>query len=306
MKKSIILTLLLCLGMSLNFSFSTQLNAQEAKPDISTDPVPTPSSETTTLGEIGINEEDLKNVAKSIFNVSNAMSEKYSISDGLTLTMYILRYLSEIGEYELAHKDMMKLVRAFEKLSEERVEPEVEAVLQQIEKITFGRLNGRIHVTFNAIDKKRGMVIPINEVEEDESSSVKEIIEVVAEDGMSLTFDDIDTEEEKVWARNFAKRPVKILGIFKKIAESLYQVHPKIKDNLDEYLELEEVPAPALKIEMDNIYVKVDTRTVFKKIDFKFNEALALPGIKENGEPVPSFILGAKAKLLKLKISVDQ
>ena len=182
------------------------------------------------------------------------MSEKYSISDGLTLTMYILRYLSEIGEYELAHKDMMKLVRAFEKLSEERVEPEVEAVLQQIEKITFGRLNGRIHVTFNAIDKKRGMVIPINEVEEDESSSVKEIIEVVAEDGMSLTFDDIDTEEEKVWARNFAKRPVKILGIFKKIAESLYQVHPKIKDNLDEYLELEEVPAPKLlklKISVD-------------------------------------------------------
>ena len=123
---------------------------------------------------------------------------------------------------------------------------------------------------------------------------------------MSISFDDIDTEEEKVWARNFAKRPIKILGVFKKIAEGLYQVHPKIKDNLDEYLELESVPAPALKVEMDDIHVYIKTKTIFKGIKFKINEALALPGITEEGEPVPSFIMGAKAKLLKLKVSVDQ
>ncbi|MCP4912946.1 MAG: hypothetical protein GY909_07495 [Oligoflexia bacterium] len=279
----------------------------EPRPVVTPESKPTPQNdETTAFTELGLEEEDLKRVAKSIFNVSKAMSEEYSISDGLTLTMYILRYLSEIGEYELAHVDMMKLVRAFEKLSEEKIEPEVEDTLQQIAKISFGRKQGKFAVTFYAKDKKRGIVIPINEKEEDPNSSVEEIVEVVAEDGTEVVFEDIDTEEEKAWARNFAKRPVKILGIFKKLAEDLYQVHPKIKDNIDDYLELEKIPAPALKIEMENIYVSVDTSTIFKNIKFRFQEALTLPGIREEGKPVPSFILGAKAKLLNLKVSVDQ
>ena len=52
---------------------------------------------------------------------------------------------------------MMKLVRAFEKLLGEKVEPEVKAILQQISKISFSRQQGKFAVTFYAKDKKNGI-----------------------------------------------------------------------------------------------------------------------------------------------------
>ena len=261
---------------------------------------------TVSFGELGLDQEQLKIVAKNIFNVSNAMTDIYSVSDGLTLTMYILRYMAEIGEFEIVYKDIMSLVRAFEKLQGEPINPKVIAVIEQIRKIKFGKKKGMYYARLYAKKRTTGIIIPINEKTDDPDSDIKEIEKVVVRSGAELYFDEVTTNEEKTIVRKFLKTPVKLLGVFRSIAKSLNQIHPKIVDNIDEYLELEEHPAPPMRIEMDGIKVVVDTTTVFKTIHFHFQEAYALPGIKEGEAPVPSFILGARAKLLGLKVSIDQ
>lgn len=261
---------------------------------------------TVVFGSLDISQEDLRKVAENIYHVSKAMSEEYEVGDGMTLTMYILRYMAEIGSYEIVNKDLMILVTAFEKLMKEKVSPEVHHVLAQIRKIKFGKKRGKFYSKFYAFNTDEGIVIPINEVETDPSSSVKEIKKVVGKDGFELHFHDVQTDEDKKVLRDFIKIPVKVLGVFNSFAKSLNQINKSIKDNLDDYLEQKEFPAPPMIVDMEDIKVEVDTTTIFDQIDFKFTQAVVLPGIKSEDGAVPSFVLGAKAKLLKLKISVDQ
>jgi|GEM_PF-1791312 len=261
---------------------------------------------TQIFGEVGLNNEQMRKVAKNILMVANAITEEYEVADGLNLVMYVLRYFAEIGEYELAQKDILILVRAFEKLSDTKIEEEVEAILLQISKIRFGKKEGKYFSQIYSLRPSEGVIIPINEASEDPNSSVKEIKEVVIMEGATLTFDEVDTANDKKVVKEFIKKRVKVLGVIDALASSLNQIHPGIIENIDDYLEREDILTPALIIGMDGIYVDVVTDTILKDIQFDFNQAVTLPKITEDGNPLPSFVFGAKAKLLNLKVSVDQ
>lgn len=261
--------------------------------------------QTTSLGNIGLDEEQMREVAENIFNISKSMSNRYSVSDGVTLSMYVFRYFAEVGEYVIIHKDLMTLVNAFEKLLGEPLAPEVHAILKQIRKLKFGKKNGKYFVRIYA-NTKHGIDIPLANKTNDPDSSLKEIVGIKVKDKAYLYFQDTKMEGIKKEITSFVKEPVKILGVFKKLAKELNQIYKPMIDNIDEYLTLEDVPAPALLIDFDGVEVLVKTTTVFKDITFKFNKGVALPGYRRNGEPIPSFIIGAKSMLLGLKVSVDQ
>ncbi len=261
---------------------------------------------TRILGEVGLSTEEMRVVATNIYRVANAMTDEYEVADGLSLSMYVLRYLAEIGEYEIAYKDIMILVKAFEKYTGQSVSEEVYNILEQVSKIRFGKREGRYFSQFFSKKPSVGIIIPIEERSEDPDSSLKEIKRVVVVDGSLITFNDVDTEAEKKQVRDFIKTPVKILNVLEKIVEALYQVHGDLIEGVDDYLEWQEGPAPAMILGMQGISVEVATRTLFNDITFDFKEAYTFPGIRLGNIPVPSFALGGKAKLLNLKVSVDQ
>lgn len=270
------------------------------------EPISFSEERTTILGEVGLSSEQMRKVARNILAIGNAMTDKYGVSDGLTLAMYVLRYLAEIGEYELAHKDIMILVRAFEKLSNTEVGDEVIAILDQVKKIRFGKREGKYFSQFFSKIPSRGIIIPIEQKSDDPDSSLKEIKRVVAVEGSFLYFNEIDTAAEKKQVRDFIKTPVKILNVLEAVVEALNQIFPDLLQGIDDYLERNDTPAPPMMIAMGGISVEVDTRTLFNDITFDFKEGYAFPGIALGGEPLPSFVLGGKAKLLHLKVSIDQ
>lgn len=263
---------------------------------------------TTVLGTVGLTNSQMREVAKNILYVANAMTDEFYVADGLTLAMYILRYFAEIGEYELAHKDIMILVNAFEKLTGRTIGEEVHSILEQIRKIRFGKREGKYFSQFFAQNPVKGIVINIDQVSEDPNSSLRRIDRVKILDGATLDFDEIDTSSEKKEVREFIKTPIKILGVIDadSIRDALYQIHPAIIDTIDDYLVVADGQIPALKIGMQGIDVRVETSTIFKDITFDFQKAYAFPSMKNEQGNIPTFVLGGKAKLLNLKVSIDQ
>lgn len=263
-------------------------------------------AQTTVFGEVGLTDEQMRRVALNILEVANGMTDEYEVADGLVLTCYILRYFAEIGEYEIANRDIMILVEAFENMTKTSVGPEVREILDQTLKIRFGKKQGKYYAQFFAKNPLRGIVIPINEVSEDPDSSLREIRFVLIKDGAEFNFEEVDTVSEKDQVREFIKTRIKLLGVIDGILDALNQIFDPIKVVIDAYLEDPAQKVAPLIIGMKGVSVEVDTSTVFEDITFEFNEAYAFPNIKKGEEPLPSFVLGAKSKLLKLKVSVDQ
>ena len=284
---------------------SAQTNNERSEDD--NPPLPERREERTTiLGNVGMTSEQMKKVAENILFVANAMTDEFYVADGLTLSMYILRYLAEIGEYEISYKDIMVLVNAFEKLSGRSVGEEVLTILEQVRKIRFGKKDGNYFSQFFAKNPARGIIINIDEPGTDPNGSLKRIDKVTIVEGSTLSFNEVDTASEKKHVREFIKTPIKILGVIEAIVDALYQVHPAIIDTVDDYLEWSEYPAPPMMIDMQGISIDVETSTLFGDINFKFNRAYAFPAMKNTQGNVPTFVLDGKAKLLRLKVSVDQ
>jgi len=263
-------------------------------------------SDTEILGNVGLSSEQMAEVAKNIYHVAMSMSDDFVVSDALTLTMYVLSSMAEIGEYDLAQKDILILITAFENLAQMEVGHEVRDIITQIKKIRFGRKNGLLFAQIFARHPDLGVEIPINDYSPEADSSVEEIVKVVIENGSTLSFEQITKTEQIRKAKSFIKDPVQLLGGFESLVDELNQIHPVIENNIDHYFMRDDLKAPALWINMSGVSVHVDTSTVFDKMKFEFVNAVALPNIGNEEGRIPSFILSAKAKLLNLKVSVDQ
>ena len=264
------------------------------------------NSDTEILGNVGLSGEQMAEVAKNIYHVAMSMSDDFLVSDALTLTMYVLRSMAEIGEYDLAQKDILILITAFENLAQMEVGEEVRDIITQIKKIRFGRKNGLLFAQIFARHPDVGVEIPIHDYTPEADSSVEEIIKVVIDNASTLSFEQIIKTEQIRKTKRFIKDPVQLLGGFENLVDELNQIHPVIENNIDHYFMRDDLKAPALWINLVGVSVHVDTNTVFDKMKFKFENAVALPNIGNEEGRIPSFILSAKAKLLNLKVSVDQ
>jgi len=300
LKKLLILFLMFSLGSSAIVADET--NDGTNPPVVTTDNQEnngeTDGDESTAFGVLDLSDEELRVIAENIFNLMKSISEEYYISDGLTLATYILRYMAEIGEYELVYKDMMALVKAFEKLQEKEFDESIYSILEQIRKIQFGTRKGKLFVKIFS-KSQGGIVHQINELNEDEESSLKEIKFLVVENGAEMYFDEVDTKKEKEELVKWVKKKYKIKTFGK------YMFHEDIPKYIAGYFDLE-TPANAMKIDYQNFYVRVKTDTIFKDMDLKFKDGYVLPGFRKGEKPIPSFLLRLGAKLVKVKTSVDQ
>lgn len=304
-KRLLIILLMLCLGSSTivadendngeNSSDNPPVVVLDEEGETETDGT---GDESTVFGVLDLSDEELRVIAENIFNLMKSISEEYYISDGLTLATYILRYMAEIGEYELVYKDMMALVKTFEKLQEKEFDEAIYSILEQIRKIQFGTRKGKLFVKIYS-KFSNGIIHQINEMNTDEESSLKEIKYLNVKDGAEMYFDEVDTKKERVEMVKWVKKKYKIKTFGK------YMFHEDIPKYVDKYFDLE-TPANAMKIEYKDMFVRVTTDTIFKDMDLKFKDGYVLPGFRKGEKPIPSFLLRLGAKLVKVKTSIDQ
>lgn len=295
LKKLLLIFTLICLGSSAITAQEENTNENSTETER---PIDTQDDESTAFGVLDLTDEELRVIAKNIFNLTKSISEEFYISDGLSLATYILRYMAEIGEYELVYKDMMALVKAFEKLQEKPYDENIYLILEQIRKLQFGTRKGKLFVKFFS-KASEGIIYQINTISEEEDSSLKEIKYVTIKNGAELYFDEVDTQEDRVELVKWVKKEYR----FKTFGK--YMFHPDIPKYIESYFDLE-TPAKAMKVTYKDVVVRVSTDTIFKDMDLKFKDGYVLPGYRKGEKPIPSFLLRLGAKLVKIKTSIDQ
>jgi len=250
--------------------------------------------------ELSIEDIDYRIIGDKMFKVKKLLSEKYSLGDNLTLGMYMLRYLSDIGTYNVPHEDIQSIIKSIESLTGEEIDPDLKNVLLQIEKIRFVNKNNGAN-SYVRIYTKNSDGIHI-EMNSPLAAPAEKLKKIVITNKSKITFTDLGSSFTQNDLLNLISKPPKFL-FFK--MNSLFQVHPGIVSSINNFLQLESTVLP-LHLKFSGVYAKVSTKTIFKDMDFYLKEAVSIPGLKKDDEPLPNFVLMAKAKLLKVKISVDQ
>ena len=262
----------------------------------------TPRVETNrTSGLSGLGLDDYEKVAKQIFLVKEAMSEEFSVGDGLSFTLYILRYLAEVGEYELNNEDIVQLVNAFEKISGEELDVTVKDVIAGIKKIEFGKKENTYFVKIHTINKK-GIIIPINEKSDD--GKIDEIRYARIKNKAKIKFTDVVTKFQKNEIKRFLTEKMTIPLLSESWLPPLNQLHKDVDHDISNYLR--DTKIMPLRITMKGIFIKVKTKTVLKNMDFYIRKVYTLAGRTKDGAPIPSFIMRMRAGFVNVKISIDQ
>lgn len=251
--------------------------------------------------------ENQEEVARVLFMLSRNISDEFAVGDGLSMVMYVLRYMAQIGEYEFVQKDLKALIASFENLLGEPFDPEVWSVVDQIRKLQFIRSKGDLAVKIFALNEDTGVTVMMNAPGEP-GSAMKEIEFVRLEHGSQITFEDAESLRDHAEVKELVKKRFRILGFIGLVENDMNLIHPNLVQAIDLHLrrEKDDLIKP-LFIKFDDAFVRVHTSTVLKTIDFKFKEGVCIPGVKTiDGQPAPSFLLTAKSGLLKMKTTVDQ
>jgi len=244
----------------------------------------------------GPTEEELIKIADNFFKVQQSLSFNFPMSDYISLGMYTLRSLAELGTYTVPHEDISVLIKSFEQLLGEEFDPLFHDAISQIEKIYFSKRRGKFYAKIYSKDKS-GIRIDI-----DKDVDGNKINYFHIKNKARLYFSDVDTSLEEKGLKNLIVKKIRFLFF---PIKALNQIHPQIIKNIRSYLKAERQVKP-LKINVKDMYVRVNTQTIFKKIDFKVKKAYAFPGMSNGTEPLPSFAASARSSLLKIKSSIDQ
>jgi len=255
-------------------------------------------------GSLSLENQD--EVARVLFMLSRNISDEFAIGDGLSMVMYVMRFMAQIGEYEFVQKDLISLISSFENLLGEPFDPEVWMVVEQIRKLQFVRHKGKLAVKIFALDEDSGVTVMMNTPGEP-GSAIKEVEFVRLKHGSRISFSDAEDLKDHSKVKDLVKKHFKILGFIGLIEKDMNLIHPRLVDVIDLHLRREKGDLiKPLFIEFDDIFVRVHTSTLLKKIDFKFKDGVCIPGAKTiEGLPAPSFLLTAKSGLLKLKTTID-
>ncbi len=243
---------------------------------------------------------DYRRVAEGMFKVREALTHKYSLADNLTLGMYVLRYLSDLGPYEVAKKDIMALVEGLEQLTGEPFDPDFKALLQQIERVRFGERKGVKYVKIFTVNPE-GIRVPMATLAVG-STDKNQVKFIMIKNKSQIYFSDLVGEKNDQWLKEFILKKVRFFFF---AIKSLNQIHPSLLENIASYIKGGR-PVPTLMMEFEGIYARVATSTLFKDVDFYIKRAVAMPGISNGQEGLPSFVLEARGKLLQAKVSIDR
>ncbi len=248
------------------------------------------------FSNLNIPQEKLIVLARGIFKVMDAVTEKYLIADNISLTVFVLRYLAEIGEYEIVFNEIKSSLEGFLKLAETELSKEVWNSVQQIEKLRFGKKKNKYFVQLFTKNKE-SLFYNINEPLGDDILKSLEI-----QNKTTIYFEDINTEKEKESLVRFIKRKVTPLFFLPgKWFKKLNQVHSGIPKNIESYIAQEDLGLIPLKVTARRTKIHLKSRSI------KLKRLYAMPSFKDrNDKPLPSVIIKGKTSLLPLKISIDR
>ena len=200
----------------------------------------------------------------------------------------------------MANNDIMALVAGLEQLSGEPFDPDFKTLLAQVERIRFGERKGVKYVKIFTINRE-GIRVPLETLTAG-STGNNQVKFLMIKNKSQIFFSDLVGPKNDQWLKEFIRKKVRFFFF---AIKSLNQINKSLSDNIASYIKGGR-PVPTLLLEFEGIYARVATTTLFKDVDFYIKRAVALPGISNGQEGLPSFVLEARGKLLQAKVSIDR
>lgn len=256
--------------------------------------------------EFVFTEADFRQMAMQILLVERSIAEEFSVGDGLTFALYIMKVFAEIGDYDLTQDELKALFSTFTKLTQLEIPPVAIDIVDQLERIQFVRREAASTVIFHTITK-RAIHIDMSEYDEEPSSTSEGDFDKIRLAHLSsLSFQSIRSIQQKIELIDFVLTPFKLPILPRKWFARFNQIYPGMESRIRQYTQIDDEIEP-MKVRIQGLSVNVDAGSVLGVRDFQFNEAFLTPGIKDaNANPLPSFHVWASSGPIKVKSSVAE
>ena len=261
---------------------------------------------TSILGDIGMTSKTMKEKSKKILDLIGTMTDDFEVSNDILLTLYTLKLFSEIGEYQLDTFAIKKIITLYERLNNDLFSDNFHNTIDQIRLIRFGKRKGKNYCQFFTKDEERGIIIISDEFGGPLGSVVKKIENLTIENGATFVFDEVKKESEKTIVRKFLRNPVPIFSYIPYIDKVIRRINPAILDNIDDYLEQDNLTVPPLIVNMTGLNIKLETNLPLSTLSINLKRAFTFPGLKDNEKPIPSVAVDGYASIVNLKVSIDR
>lgn len=241
-------------------------------------------------------DSDYQRMATMILQVQRSMADDFPVGDGLTFAMYILRIFAEIGDYDLTREEIQALFSTFTRLTRIEIPEQVRTIVAQLERLSFGRREGKWSVAFHTRARR---VIRVSM--EDGTSD-----EVIIPHGSTLYFQEMTSPYDHVEISQFMKTLFKLPALPTGWFSRFNQIYPEVNNSIDIYLDRPAVVAP-MKVEIHG--PRLDLRVpILGQLNMSFRDAYLTPGLKDRlGLPLPSFhIWATNGGMIKAKTSIAE
>ncbi len=244
--------------------------------------------------------QELKEIAEKLFLANNLISEKYEYSSNLSLGLYFIRYLGEIGTYSLGAEDLEQLILAVENLYGSPLNDTLKGLLQSLKALHFTKKGKSVYLKIETKDKKR-ISVPIDVEREGIISSINTFY---LENNASFDVWDVDTEGKK-------KKYFRLLAKKKEVFQlpKVHLISQEYIEALRKYLKSEMSITPvAGKVKGMGFNVSLSRwfPKTLRTMNFKVGEIGTFLGLKNSKEEdLPSFWLSAKKWGLHVVSTID-
>jgi len=105
-----------------------------------------------------IDQEKFKAIATKIFKAQQLAPEKFDYSSNLSLGLYFIRYLGELGKFKLRQRDINQLVVAIESLYGEPLNSTLKHILSKIRAVRFTQGKNSYKISIRTINSEKTRV----------------------------------------------------------------------------------------------------------------------------------------------------
>lgn len=247
---------------------------------------------TRSFTDMNLSDETITEMARRILELTDMKPGKFPIAGNITLTLVMIKYMAELGDFEVGARDLGVILKGFADLAGEDFSEPIWDVVRQVKKVRVGTHRGR---AFLQIFTKGGGRL-IYRVFEPMDGDILETVQMNNKD--TIWLDPLDSWTEKNDLMKFLNAKETFLGF--EIGK-LNQIHKSIKPNMWNHLERNDVSYPNLRITASSAFIKTRKR----KVDLL--NMYVFPGLEDaSSKPLPSVVIRGKTGMFKLKMSIDQ
>jgi hypothetical protein len=251
-------------------------------------------------------DEDFQRMARVILEVQRSISDEFSVGDGLTFALYIMKVFAEIGDYDLTQEELKALFSTFTKLTQQEIPPVAHDIVDQLDRIQFVRRNANSTVIFHT---RNQATIQLDMSQYDESSDAStdsDFDKITIQNRSELNFQSIMTAVQKNELIHFIQTPYKLPILPKRWFSRFNQIYPGVENRIRTYTQISRTVDP-MKVSIRGLSVNVDAGILLGKRNFTFNEAYLTPGLLDHSDnPLPSFHIWASSGMVKVKTSIGE